>query len=185
MHTAATCATTDLVLRALNSAGEPVVVCVEAKAGEPLGATVVEQAAAAKKAAKKAKEANKSSNASARLSDLVGSLCGCSADDPRVAKLRYQLLTAWAGTLAEADGAAHAVMAVHEFRTDERPDDKSALNGEEISRFGAVVLGCDLPGHGQAPWCARVSTKADTSPALYFAHTVTDLRTEKIVSHLA
>ena len=42
----------DLVLRALARDGEPVVVCVEAKAGEPLGATVAQQIAAAQKAKK-------------------------------------------------------------------------------------------------------------------------------------
>src|SRR5690348_2289112 len=36
----------DLLLRGTSS-GEPLVVCIEAKAGEPLGATVAEQAAAA------------------------------------------------------------------------------------------------------------------------------------------
>jgi hypothetical protein len=40
----------DLVLRASTTGGEPVVVCVEAKAGELLGATVAEQAQAAEKA---------------------------------------------------------------------------------------------------------------------------------------
>jgi hypothetical protein len=61
----------DLVLRATTSDGEPVVVCVEAKAGEPLGATVGEQA----KAAKKALDVNTRSKASARLADLVARLC--------------------------------------------------------------------------------------------------------------
>jgi hypothetical protein len=40
----------DLVLRAATAGGEPVVVCVEAKAGETLGATVAEQAQAAERA---------------------------------------------------------------------------------------------------------------------------------------
>ena len=39
----------DLVVRAVTADGEPVVVCVEAKAGEPLGATVAEQAAPQRK----------------------------------------------------------------------------------------------------------------------------------------
>jgi hypothetical protein len=40
----------DLVLRAVTPDGDPVVVCVEAKAGEPLGATVTQRTAAAENA---------------------------------------------------------------------------------------------------------------------------------------
>lgn len=162
----------DLVLHATTVEGDPVVVCVEAKAGEPLGATIAEQAQAADKALR----ANPKSKAATRLADLVTRLCRHPIDDLRVAALRYQLLTAWAGTLADAAGAAHAVFALHEFRTDSRPDDKTALNGSELARFADEVLGAPLPGPEFVPWCVRVPDVARVSATMYVAHLVTDLR---------
>ena len=162
----------DLVLRATTVSGEPVVVCVEAKAGESLGATVAEQAQAADKAVR----ANPDSKAAARLADLVKRFCRHPIDDSRVAAPRYQLLTAWAGTLADAAGAAHAVFAVHEFRTNSRPDDKTALNGSELARFADEVLGTPLPSPEIVPWCVRVPVVAGVSTAMYVAHVVTDIR---------
>jgi hypothetical protein len=162
----------DVVLRGATVDGEPLVVCVEAKAGEPLGATVAEQA----RVAAKAKQANPNSNAFARLTDLVTRLCRYPIDDARVAGLRYQLLTAWAGTLADSADTAHAVFAVHEFRTDQRAEDKSVLNGAALTRFADAILGCDLPAPGAAPWCVRVPDVAGIHAALYVAHVVTDVR---------
>jgi len=170
----------DLVLRAATAGGEPVVVCVEAKAGEPLGATVAEQTAAAAKAGR----TNPRSNASARLNDLVARFCPHPPNDDRVEALRYQLLTAWAGTLADAVGSAHAIFAVHEFRTDRRPDDKTAINGAELQRFGEVVLDCEVPPPGTVPWCVRVPNVPDVSAALYVAHLVTDLRADNVTARL-
>ncbi|MGA2014672.1 MAG: hypothetical protein ABSH51_29655 [Solirubrobacteraceae bacterium] len=167
----------DLVLRASTVDGDSIVVCVEAKAGEPLGATVAQQIMAAERA----KRANARSKASARVADLVERLCRFPSADPRVASLRYQLLTAWAGTLADADGAAHAVFALHEFRTDERPEDKSGVNGAELSRFGDSVLGWQLPDSQTVPWCVRVPDRAGVSAALYVAHVVTDLRASTVL----
>jgi hypothetical protein len=168
----------DLVLRAANADGEPIVVCVEAKAGEPLGATVAEQA----RAAGNAKLKNPNSKAATRLTELVERLSRYPIDDARVASLRYQLLTAWAGTLADATDAAHAVLAVHEFRTDQRPEDKSVLNGAELARFADVVLGCELPTPQDPPWCVRVPDVGGTQAALYVAHVLTDLRGEAVAA---
>jgi hypothetical protein len=168
----------DLLLRAVTAAGEPVVVCVEAKAGEPLGATVAEQA----RSAKKARAANPNSNASTRLADLQKRLCRYPLDDPRVALLRYQLLTAWAGTLAEASEAAHAVFVLHEFRTDQRPEDMAGASDAELERFADAVLGCQLPDHDAMPWCVDVPRVASIDAQLYVAHVVTDLRSSTIWS---
>jgi hypothetical protein len=74
----------DLVLRGTTAGGDSVVICVEAKAGEPLGATVSEQVLLAAKA----KVKNPSSKASARVVDLVDRLCRYPIADPRVGKLR-------------------------------------------------------------------------------------------------
>lgn len=152
-------------------------VCVEAKAGEPLGATVAEQG----RAASKASLANPRSNAPTRLADLIARLSRFPITDRRVAETRYQLLTAWAGTLADAVDAAHAVFALHEFRTDNRPDDKSAINDAELARFAESILGCELPTAGTAPWCVRVPDTPGVDAALYVAHAVTDLRSTALV----
>lgn len=162
----------DLVVRGTTPTDESVVVCIEAKAGETLGQTVAKQ----KIAAEQALSENPRSEASARLIDLVARFCRHPADDPRVAALRYQLLTAWAGTIVSAAGAQHAVLALHEFRTYERPDDKSSASADELGRFADAVLGCELPDARRIPWCVRVPDLVNVQAALYVAHVVTDLR---------
>ncbi len=129
-----------------------------------------------KVATEKALSANPKSKASERLDDLVTRFCRHPIYDPEVAALRYQLLTAWAGTLVSAAHAEHAVLAVHEFRTDERPKDKSGVNADELGRFASTVLGCELPDADGIPWCVRVPDVAGVDAALYVAHVVTDLR---------
>jgi hypothetical protein len=90
----------DLLLRGWADDGRSVVICVEAKAGEPLGNVVSEQA----RAAQKASAANPRSQALQRLDDLVATYCRFPFCDARVSRLRYQLLTAWAGTIADSVG---------------------------------------------------------------------------------
>lgn len=127
-------------------------------------------------AAAQALSANPKSKASERLNGLVTHFCHRPADDPQVAALRYQLLTAWAGTLVSAAGTEHAVLAAHEFRTDERPKDKSSVNADELNRFASAVLGCELPDADGIPWCVRVPDAEGVDAALYVAHVATDLR---------
>jgi hypothetical protein len=165
----------DLVLHGTTQHDEAVVVCVEAIAGEPLGNTVTEQ----RKQAQRAERINDNSQAVTRLDELVARFCRHRPDDARSGALRYQLLTAWAGTLADAAEAAHAVFVLHEFRTDERPEDRSAHNRNELDRFADGVLGCELPGR-MAPWCARVPDVQDVDANLYLAHVVTDLRRDRL-----
>ena len=123
----------DLVVRASTATGEPVKVFVEAKAGEPLGESVAKQ----RVIAAKAKQKTPNSKAEQRLDDLV---TGFGRGDPRIENVRYQSLTAWAGTLADSAGCKHAVLAIHEFRTDARPKDKSPVNGKALDLFADVVL---------------------------------------------
>ena len=56
---------------------------------------------------------------------------------PHVGDLRYQLLTAVAGTLAYAakESASLAVLIVHEFVTDKTRDKRHVENGEDFRRF--------------------------------------------------
>jgi hypothetical protein len=165
----------DLVLRATTAAGESVIVCVEAKAGEHLGDPVLKQRVRAKKALAN----NSRSKAVQRLDDLLRRLCRYSPDDPRTQALHYQLLTAWAGTLADAGGHDHAVFVLHEFRTDQRPDDKTTSNREALDRFAEAVLGCELPRRAP-PWCLRVPGVDGVDAKLYAAHVMTDLRDSRV-----
>jgi hypothetical protein len=99
--------------------GDRVVVCVEAKAGEALGQTVEHYA----KAAKHKLETNRPTNAPKRLARLLERYaCDYDVADDRVRLMRYQLLSALAGTETEAAaaGADHAVLMIHEFLTDTR-----------------------------------------------------------------
>ena len=80
-----------------------------------------------------------------RLNWLTSSLLGtnafedaaCSKLSPDVAQLPYQLLTAIAGTLLEADcqKAAKAVFVVHEFRTPATLDSKLDFNAVTLNAF--------------------------------------------------
>jgi hypothetical protein len=165
----------DLVVRASTPHGEPVGVFVEAKAGEPFGQTVAKQRAIAAKAKRK----NAKSKAETRLVDLVD---GLELGDPRIEDVHYQLLTAWAGTLASADGFAHAVLAVHEFRTDARPRDKTKANGATLALFAALVCGLELDPDHNIPWCVRLPDVAGVDAARYLAHVVTDFTTAALHS---
>jgi hypothetical protein len=148
-----------------------VIVCVEAKAGESLGASV----AAQRQQAEAPLDRNPRSNAAQRLDDLLERFCRYPADDPRTNVLRYQLLTGWAGTLTDAAGHRHAVFAVHEVRTDELPDNKTGHNRQALDRFADAVLGCELPD-ADPPWCMRVPKVDGVDAKLYLSHVMTDLR---------
>lgn len=90
-----------------------VAVTVESKAGEPPGELIRKQAEIA--AGK-----SEASNLETRLFQLLRGILKVAPDQlESVAHLRYQMLTAAAGTLtfAKNNGADLAVMLVHEFRT--------------------------------------------------------------------
>jgi hypothetical protein len=164
----------DLVAYGRLPKGERVVVCVEAKAGETLGQTVGQYA----KAAKAKRENGKPTKAPERLEDLLAKYVPHSRPtEERVGLMRYQLLSALAGTQAEAAGvnAAHAILMVHEFRTDQRPEDKTQSNLAELHRFVTTVFDCEHPGPNGMPWCFEVPAPASTGEKLYIAWAVTDL----------
>ena len=104
-----------------NAAGRVAVIGVESKVNEDFGGTLRgEHAAAVRKGVRDGYE----SKFPARLHDLSVALLGrdLAADnplDPRDAELRYQLLSALAGTLVEADLARAdvAMLLVHELQT--------------------------------------------------------------------
>lgn len=124
---------TDLAVVADDGKG-PYFLAVEAKADEPFAATIAEELASALER----KLANPRSNGLARIEHLATALLGPRATgDKKVGDLRYQLLTASAGALCEAErqGFTRAVLLVHEFVTPRTTDDKHAINGRDLAHF--------------------------------------------------
>lgn len=156
------------------ASGGRTLVCVEAKAGESLGAALHQQAGFAEKALGE----NERSKAVERLKDLVSEWAG--ASDPReekVAGLQYQLFTAAAGTVAEARrrGAQQAVLFVHDFVTDGR----RAKTREALASFSEVVFpGTEIPEN--EPWCVEVPLPTlvarEDGLRFFLAHAVSDFR---------
>ena len=185
----------DLIVRGHLPNGEGVVVCIEAKAGEDFGPTVAQRARAAAAATIAAHPAvvgagkPNTSNASARLDGLLARFVRDRPFEQRVQDLRYQLLTALAGTISEASArdARHAVLMVHEFLTDQRADERMIEQHEkDLWNFCTTVFGVEPPGREPVPWCVEVP-EAHDAPGLklYLAHAITDLRTVTLERRVA
>ncbi len=168
----------DVVVRGELASGETVIVCVEAKAGEDLDRTVKRYAAAAQK--KRAK--GKSTNAPERLAGLLDRYVPYDPSEERVQKMRYQFLSALAGTEAEAAtmNADHAVLMLHDFMTDDRPKDKTAEHATDWHRFCTTVFDCEPPDPQDVPWCYEVPAPKTMKVRLYLAWAITDLRTRTL-----
>jgi hypothetical protein len=122
----------DLLVLAEDNFG-PYLIAVEGKADEPYGETVGK---AAVNAAKRLLE-NPRSNGMARLEQLATALLPPGIPSEILNALRYQLLTACAGAVAEANrrGLARAVMLVHEFITTETEDMRHQSNARDLDAF--------------------------------------------------
>lgn len=166
----------DLVVHARLPNGERLVVCVEAKADEDLGQTI----AGCRLAVERKQTEGEKTNAGGRLDDLLLRFVPLTPSAAQVLKLRYQLLTALAGMVAEAEkeAARHAVLMIHEFLTDNRAGKNLDAHELDLRRFATIVFDRDLPGSDTLPWCVRLgSTPAAPGVNLYLARAVTDLRT--------
>jgi hypothetical protein len=117
-----------------HTSSSKVAVTIEAKADEPFGTTVRDALADALERSIE----NPRSQGVQRVNDLVRALLPPRRKGlPHVGDLRYQLLTATAGTLAYAakESASLAVLIVHEFVTDKTRDKRHIENGEDFRRF--------------------------------------------------
>ena len=133
----------DLAFVGMARAGK-VAVTVEAKADEPFGDTVSATVCAALERGIEIP----AGNGVRRVEALVKALFRRRGKGkPRVGDLRYQLLTAVAGTLAFADiqGATAAVLIVHEFVTDLTDDANHLRNAGDLSEFLVRLTGQALP----------------------------------------
>ena len=116
------------------AAGGKIAVTVEAKADEPFGGTVTDTLDQALERL----IANENSRGVRRVEDLVRRIVPARQKGlPTVGSLRYQLLTAVAGTLAyaETEQADLALLLIHEFVTDATTDDRHAENDADLRRF--------------------------------------------------
>ena len=142
---------TDVLVVAQDSFGT-YVLAVEAKADESFGATVAETLSDAVER----KVENPKSNGVARVQQLVTALLGPRrSGEAKIGDLRYQLLTAVAGALCEAErqGIDRAVLLVQEFITSKTDDKKHRMNADDLNLFlerlshgSAGALGTHLVG---------------------------------------
>jgi len=123
----------DLVVR-INDKNGDYVMAVEAKADEPFGGTIQKTIQAAE--AKLIKSPR--SNGLKRVRQLKEAILGNAVTDIELdIGIRYQLLTACAGLLCEAERNSYgrALMLIQEFVTDKTSDRKHQRNREDLNAF--------------------------------------------------
>ena len=156
----------------------PLVVAVEAKADESFGGTIGETL----RRAQARLDASPNSKGVARVEALAERLLGVPATElESVADLRYQLITASAAALSEAErrGVSRAIVLVHEFITDLTTDKRHAANGKDLERFVTVLAGAPTTLHsGQmiGPFTVPRGGTPASEPALYFGKVSVGLR---------
>ena len=117
-------------------------VCVEAKVNETFGETLEDHRTAA--IAKQ--EAGEPTHAPERLAGLTDSIAGSDLDDrPELGRLRYQLFSATAGTVAEAV-EGRAVLVINEFQTPGSDPKAQRTNVDDLNSFLELVFGIEPPG---------------------------------------
>jgi hypothetical protein len=123
----------DIVVDALDTFGS-YLLAVEAKADEPYGDTLVQTLLDALER----RQDNPRSNGIARVEQLTEALLGTKKKNSvRIGDLRYQLLTACAGALCEAERKRYSrsIMLVHEFVTSATADEKHIRNEADLENF--------------------------------------------------
>jgi hypothetical protein len=97
-----------------------------------------------------------SSNAPERLAGLLKLYVAEDSAEEREQLMRYQLLSALAGTEVEAAtrSADHAVLMLHDFGTDQRPSRQDGAVRKRLPRFATAVSDCEAPGAQQV--CGRL-----------------------------
>jgi hypothetical protein len=154
-------------------------ISIEAKADEPFDKLVkdVLQDAVARIAG------DQRTNAVTRIQQLASALLPERTEGlPSLGDLRYQLLTAVAGTLAYAEQskAARAVFIVHEFVTSETSDEKHDRNKADLDRFVVRLTGGAVrqltPGQLIGPVQVPGRPLFKDAPPLYVGKAVRRLR---------
>ena len=164
----------DLWLTGTTTRGK-VTICIEAKADEPFGEKLGKQIQTARKRQPNTRAAER---ARALLSLLLG------ADhNPEGApwrELRYQLITAAAGTLlqAQSDHSVAAVLLIHEFRSNHTTDEHLRSNQKDLDAFVARLdpsIATVAQGMMVGPIQIPVSTLLPKGMPLYIGKAVCEL----------
>lgn len=131
-----------------DAAGGPTIVGLEGKADESFGETLDGFGRAAKRKADRGER----TNAPQRLERLLADLAGTSLEArPELGKLRYQLFSGVAGTLAAAGPDDQAAFVVHEFKTPRTTQRRRNANAADIASFVEQVFGRVVPA-GEEWW---------------------------------
>ncbi len=122
----------DLLITAQDKNDSRIIISVESKVDEKFGITIDEYLAEISK--KKAKGEN--TNADKRI-DLLQKALFANPNDTQISKLRYQLLTAIAGTLSEAkkQDASKAIFVVQTFLSHEMDSKRHRQNQRDLDYF--------------------------------------------------
>ena len=135
----------------------------------------------------KKKRANPKSKLTDRVEKLVRALLPLQADDmTSAAGMRYQLLTACAGALVEAERQScdRSVMLVHEFITDKTDDGMHQKNSADLDNFlwrisdGKISAG--ETNHLLGPLSVPGAPLFSADIKLYLGKVQRDIRTEHI-----
>jgi hypothetical protein len=137
----------DLLIEAEGTGG-PTIIGLEGKADETFGQTIKAYA----RAAEKKSERGEPTNAPQRLKGLLADLAATTLEArPELGKLRYQLFSAVAGTLAAAKPGSQAAFVVHEFKTPKTTAAKRNSNATAIAAFVRDIFGAVVPA-GESWW---------------------------------
>jgi hypothetical protein len=166
----------DLVVDAHDAHGH-YLIAVEAKADETFGASVAKVVMTAEERLKE----NPRSKGLERVRNLVAVLLGLpSPTHPKAEDIRYQLLTACAGAVCEAQrrGCSRALMLVHEFVTSQTTDGNHRNNAWDLDvflqRMSRDTIAGILPGEIQGPLAG--APLLDGSVRLYIGKAVRKMR---------
>lgn len=168
----------DLAIHVRDLAGR-YLIAVEAKADESYGETVAETIAAAKARLQN----NPRSNGLKRVQQLTDALFGPNAPGGAgILDLRYQLLTASAGSLCEAvrKRYSRAVLLIHEFVTVKTKDEYHVRNTHDLLKFmNALRPGTTsdiTAGKLYGPFTIPGGRLLNVQPEFYIGKVTRDLR---------
>jgi hypothetical protein len=169
---------TDLLVRARDLHG-PYLIGVEAKADEPFAETLAETLCNALER----KLENNASNGLRRVEQLAQAILGPRSEGTaNLRDIRYQLLTACAGVLREAERKhyARALMLVHEFITRKTSDANHDRNAQDLDRFitrlSAGVVPAVRPGEIHGPFAVPAKPLLSGDVALFIGKVSRNIR---------
>ena len=169
----------DIVVYVRDAIGQ-YLLAVEAKADEPFSESVEQTFLKAIERQKK----DPNSKGAVRVEQLALALLGLTMkNSARFGDLRYQLFTACAGALCEAErkGYSRSIMLVHEFITNATTDKKHAINKADLENFVAQLSNGTVTNVSNGQLCGPFFVHGEpllkSKVALYIGKVSRNLRT--------